>query len=275
MGISDGAIHREVARGSLVRRHPRVFVDPAVPKCWEQELCAALLWAGDAAAVSHRAAAALWNLDGFQRQLTEITMPSPRHGRPDVISHRGLFLPGDTSHVKGMRVTSPSRTLMDVASVADPEGLELALDCALRRGLTSVDYLQRRLQARETRGRKRIKILRRLLAERQDGAGSSESALETRFLRLVRKHRLPVPQAGFEVGPYRIDFAYPDLRLGIELDGYVFHSGRQVWQRDLGRQNYLLSLGWMLLRFTWEDVTRRGAEVVAALRSHIAPTLLH
>ncbi len=101
-----------------------------------------------------------------------------------------------------------------------------------------------------------------------------ESALETKFLRLLRKAPVPLPQAGYEVGSYRLDFAYPQIRLGIELDGWAFHSGRSAWERDLKRQNDLLALGWILLRFTWTDVTQRGDHVVAEIRRHILPNLL-
>ena len=116
--------------------------------------------------------------------------------------------------------------------------------------------------------------MRRLLAQRSPGEAVLDSTLETRFLRLLRGARLPLPEPGYEVGPYRLDFAYPEIRLGIELDGYAFHSSKVAWERDLRRQNELLALGWILLRFTWTDVTQRGEAVIAEIRRHVSPNLL-
>lgn len=90
----------------------------------------------------------------------------------------------------------------------------------------------------------------------------------------VRQAKLPTPQSRYEVDRYRLDFAYPQVRLGIELEGYAFHSGRRAWARDLRRSNDLLRLGWTLLHFTWEDVTKHGDRVVDELRTHLLPNLL-
>lgn len=171
-------------------------------------------------------------------------------------------------------MTTAARTILDLACVAGEEQVEVALDAALRRGLTSIDYLQRKLAERVGPGRRGTRSIDQLLRHRSFNQKALDSALETKFLRLLRKERLPLPLAGYEVGPYRMDFAYPQLRLGIELDGYAFHFGKRVWQHDLERQNYLLRLGWRLLRFTWDDVTRRPRAVIDEIRHHVAPTLL-
>ncbi len=76
------------------------------------------------------------------------------------------------------------------------------------------------------------------------------------------------------VGRYRLDFAYPALRLGIELDGYAYHAGRANWRGDLRRRNDLVAHGWTLLHFTWEDVTGDPHTVVRVLRGHLCPNLL-
>jgi very-short-patch-repair endonuclease len=55
----------------------------------------------------------------------------------------------------------------------------------------------------------------------------------------------------------RADFAYPDRRLLIELDGRAFHEGEDSFQSDRDKQNITQGLGWTTLRFTWYDITRR------------------
>lgn len=274
LGLSDDWIHRELALGRLLRIHPRVFRDPAVSGGWLQDLFAAVLWAGEGSAVSHRSAAALWKLDGFEPGIVEITVPSPRR-REGIVLHRGALRPADTTEVAGIPVTAASRTLLDLAGVVEEEDLEIAVDCALRRGLTSINYLTRRFADRRGRGCPGSAAMRRVLEQRsKGGAAATESVLETRFLRLLRSGRVPLPEPGYKVGPYRLDFAYPHIRLGIELDGYAFHSSKTAWERDLRRQNELLALGWTLLRFTWTDVTQRGEAVIEEIRRHISPNLL-
>jgi very-short-patch-repair endonuclease len=63
----------------------------------------------------------------------------------------------------------------------------------------------------------------------------------------------------------RVDLAYPAQKLAIEADGYRYHSGRQVWERDLARNNELGGLGWMLLHFTHHQVVNCGDEVITAI----------
>lgn len=244
-----------------------------MPQSWEQDLFAALLWAGPGSAVSHRSAAALWKLDGCDRKDVEFTLPRCRRPPAGLIAHRRPLQPGDVARLKGLAVTSASRTIFDLAGVVEEERLEVALDCALRRGLTSVGYLMRRFGTYAGRGRPGSAVMRRLLEARVD-LGALDSALETRFLRLVRQERLPLPRAQYPVGGYRLDFAYPTLRLGIELEGYAFHSGKQMWDRDLRRRNDLLTLGWSVLHFSWDDITKRSDEVVDQLRTHLSPNLL-
>ena len=274
LGISDDAIHRWVSTGAVIRVYPRVFRDAASPVSWLQSLTAALLWAGSEAAASHRAAAALWELDGYVPGSIEITVPKALRAPPGIVVHRSQLSVGDITTVSGFKTTSPTRTLLDLAAFVDEEALEIALDCALRKGLTSVDHLTRRFAQTRSRGRRGYATVDRLLTQRSGLGRHLDSVLETKFLRLLRRERLPRPEPGVVVGRYRFDFAYPTIRLGIELDGYAHHGGRVNWDSDRKRSNELAGLGWTLLHFTWEDVTQSPRTVVAELRKHLYPTLL-
>jgi very-short-patch-repair endonuclease len=115
--------------------------------------------------------------------------------------------------------------------------------------------------------------LRRVLDGRPPGTAATESELETRFVQLLRRAGLPEPVRQYEVYDGfalvgRIDFAYPDRRLAIELDGLGAHADR--FQRDRTRQNGLVLMGWTVLRFTWADVVDRPEYVLAALTSALA-----
>ncbi len=97
-----------------------------------------------------------------------------------------------------------------------------------------------------------------------------ESELERSFLRLVRASGHPEPRAQHTVilGRHRtarIDFAFVEHKIAVELDGYGFHEGRSAWERDLERQSRLAALGWTVLRFTWNDVTNRPSFVLETI----------
>lgn len=87
-------------------------------------------------------------------------------------------------------------------------------------------------------------------------------------MRLLLKAKLPLPSSQYKIrgeGRFlaRVDFAYPDARLAIEVDGYRWHSGRQRWQRDLARRNVLTTLGWRVIHMTSTDLDERSGEIVA------------
>lgn len=119
------------------------------------------------------------------------------------------------------------------------------------------------------------KVLRALIAERRDRAGSSEGVLETRLLALLRRSRLPLPTQQHAltiggVGRVRVDFAYPDRMVAIETDGYRWHAGKRRWARDLDRRNALTAAGWRLLHVTWDDVEHDPAGTVERIAALVA-----
>lgn len=110
-----------------------------------------------------------------------------------------------------------------------------------------------------------------MLNERDHRDAQAESRLEALVLQILRRRKLPRPilqyhviEAGIPIA--RLDFAYPELRLGIEADGYRWHSGVQRWGEDIQRENRLKLLGWTLLHFSWADVTKRPELVASQIR---------
>lgn len=275
IGMSPSAIARLVRNGQMERMYQNVYRSLAVPSSWKQKLMAVCLWAGQEVVVSHRSAAKLWEFDGIEGDWIELTMPRPR--RPpsaDVILHCTDRMPNcDIALVGRMSVTTPTRTLIDLGAVVDEETVEIALDCALRRGMTSIPRLRRRIADLSARGRRGVPVLRDLVADRDPVARGPESALETRtrrVLRILRRAHIPLPVCQFIVGPYRVDFAYPAKKIAIEADSYGCHSSKAAWARDLARRNYLTARGWLVLHFTWDQVTRHPEEVVAEVRRALA-----
>jgi very-short-patch-repair endonuclease len=102
----------------------------------------------------------------------------------------------------------------------------------------------------------------------------TDSALETRLSYLLRRHRLPQPQRQVEVRDERgfigrLDFAYPELMIAIEVQSYRWHSSRAAWGKDMERLNRLQALGWIVIQVTFEDLERRSAEVAQRIRAAI------
>lgn len=269
-GMTPREIQHRLSSGKWQSALPGTYVPLAVPRSWHQDLAAACLWAGEASAISHRAAAALWELDPFRPGLVELTTSRWIRSSDIVIHHSRRFPRCDVSTRNGIVVTSPTRTLIDLGAVSSDEDVEIAMDCALRRGLTSIPYIRRRLARIGGRGARGAGVLRRLLDSRDPACAPTESVLESRFRALVRRAGLqpPITQQVIQSEQglvARVDFAYTDIRLLIEVDGWDHHANKEIWQHDLHRNNTLTNLGWKVLRFSWADVTRRGETVIAQL----------
>ena len=270
LGFSRAAVNRQVQNGWLTPLHPGVFGAAGHPRTWWQLAMAASRWGGAAYAISHRSAAVIWEVDGITRDRIELV--TTRSLRSDhVIVRRVRSLPDDDVRlIKGIRVTSPARTVHDIAACVPSSILERSLDDLIRRKLVRVDDLLRRLK-RDGNGRKGSGVLRNLLDARDPGVDASESRLERRLIRLIAGSDLPQPRVQFEVRASgrvlaRLDLAYPEARLAVEADGYRYHHGRAVWANDLARRTQLATLGWRVIHVTWEDVTQRPELVIAAIR---------
>jgi very-short-patch-repair endonuclease len=232
-------------------------------------MAARLVW-GDAALISHRAAAELWSFPGFEPNILEVTIPrdqQPRHVR-GVIVHRSRALPiADRTIIDRIPVTTAARTLIDAASLTPQEMLEEALDDALRRGLVSVPRLRWRLSELGHSGRAGITAIRALVASYDGSSAVPESVFERRLLRAMTAGNLPKPVLQHRVKEDGrvvaiVDFAFPSVRVAIEADGYRWHSGRARWKRDLARRNVLTSLGWRVVHITWSDLTANREEMI-------------
>lgn len=275
LGATRAMVASRVASGRWLRVHSGVYRLAGAPPSWRGSLIAACLAYGSGAAVSHRAAAALWRFPGFEEPVVELTVPRERGRIPGIIVHRvAPIAKADRTAIGAIVVTTPARTLIDIASIASPNAVEEALDDALRRGLVTIPLLRRRIRDLAVKGRPGIARIRSLLAMRE-GTVAPMSVLETRVLRLLRRARLPAPVLQYEVRERRrlvavVDFAFPHARVAIEADGYRWHGSRARWARDLARRNALTALGWQVVHVTWDDLTTRPRETVATIRATLA-----
>jgi very-short-patch-repair endonuclease len=259
-GFTPAAISRRVAAGFWERMLPRVYRIAGSPSTERRNALAACMWAGDDAVVSHRTAGVLWNLDGVTTRAVEVTVPADRAPTSSLVTvHRTKHLPrADRVMLGVIPITSPTRTLMDLAGCADEEGLETAVECALRRGLVRESVLRRRVGGK---GRGGTSALRSVLDARDPGSAPLESRLEVKVWRLIVRSGLPKPvrQHRVDIGGrrYRLDFAWPTFGVAVEADGFATHGGRRAFHFDR-RRTATLSADWRIIPVTWVDVTARA-----------------
>jgi hypothetical protein len=158
-----------------------VYRLPGPKLTWHQRLQAAILGAGAGSVASHASAAALWELPGFRPGALEVLRPrgvhhgARQHARSGEALgriHETVRLPKqDVTTRDGLPVTTPSRTLFDLAFTISEKRLERAVDNALAMGLVAIGDLERQLKRSDHSGR-RAAPLRRLLA-RKTGASAS------------------------------------------------------------------------------------------------------
>lgn len=271
-GMTKSAIGRRVTNGTWRAVLPAVYLLNGASFTWERKARAASLWAGRSGALSHETAAALWRLEGFAPGPIVLSTSRSLRAVPGVRIHRVSTLgPADVGDLDGITVTSPARTLLDLVAT-EPEKVEVALDDALRSRLVSLPKLWWFVQSHGGRGRAGSAAMRRLLSARPHGYVPPESPLEGKVWNLLLRAGLPRPvrqHRVFDGGRViaRVDLAYPDALVAIEVDGYRWHSGRHAWKDDLARRNHLTALGWRVLHVTHDDLTARPDEVVDHLRA--------
>jgi very-short-patch-repair endonuclease len=203
---------------------------------------AAVLAAGPGAVLSHRSAAALWGIRPTSAARIEITAPRDLRARPGLLPHCAV-LPRDerTAH-EGIPVTTPARTLLDLATVVKPNELDRALDEAEVRRLEGPGAMLARYPAR--RGTKALRT--HLLNARR----SLRSPLEAEFLEFIDANNIPRPETNLLIEGYEVDAVWRRERVIVELDGYATHGTRRAFERDRARDRHFVASGWRTIRLT-------------------------
>jgi len=266
LGMSSEEIRFQLETAALVRLHHGVYAVGGAPATPEQRWAAAVMACGDEAALSHLSAAALWALTQVDPVVIDVSLSGRgRRTRPGLRVHRPRRLPrDDTTEHLGIPVTTVTRTLIDLAVIVSRRSLERLVDEAEYLRLLDLADLDRTFEGNE--GRAGVTRLRRLLARHRPGTTRTRSPLEEAFLLLVREAKLPDPQVNTRLGPFTIDFLWPEQRVAVETDGRAAHDRTAARERDHRRDAWLHANGYLPLRFTWTQVNQRPGEVVRALR---------
>jgi very-short-patch-repair endonuclease len=221
------------------------------------------------AALSHLDAAALWGFLSPQSGAVHLTTASRagRDKRPGLVVHRTPLGARDRTRRRDIPVTTPARTLIDIAPLIARRRLERALDEAKYLGLLTDRALTDTL-ARNSR-RHGVRPLKRVLSQHCPGATRTRSGLEERFLALCRANGLPQPELNVELEGIEVDFVWSEARLAVETDTYATHGGAAAFERDHRRDLRLRAAGWIPLRFTDRQLDDEPELVVASLRREL------
>jgi len=198
---------------------------------------AAVLACGPDAVLSHQSAAALWRIVPRWPSQPEVTTPT-KHRRPGIHIHRSPQADATTHY--GIRVTTPLRTLVDLADVLKANHLTRALNEAqVLRLVTAAELttLLTRYPGRRT-------------SQLTPEQGVSRSHLEDAFTRFLKRHDLPLPERNQQIAGHEVDAVYRQQRLVIELDSRQFHTTPNAFERDRDRDADLLNAGFSTLRIT-------------------------
>jgi very-short-patch-repair endonuclease len=269
--VSRRTLVRRVERGAVEQVQPDVYRSTAFPETPGQRLLAATLSAGQGSAISHRAAAALWGVDRFECDFVELSVPAHRQPRlRDVVLHRSSDLQASDITVLGpFPVTTPARTLVDLGAVSRPWLVSRALEDWVRAGRVTIPEARAALEEVARRGRSGAGVLREVLDSRALGFEVSDSHAEVVLAEALRAHGAPTPvfhhhiRIGHEV--FEVDFAYPDVMLAIEVDGYGPHVDRDRHDEDCRRQNLIGDAGYLLRRYSAMRVLSRPHHVAAEI----------
>ena len=274
LGLGRGAIQHRLDRGRLHRVHVGVY-NVGHPRVMPRgRLMAAVLACGRQAVLSHRSAAALWNLLADNRRRTDVTVPGrTRAGIGAVILHQPRTLDArDVTVVDAIPATAVGRTLLDVAATRPWRELERAFENAER---------QRVLDLREVRdvlerspGHRGRRPLVALIEQLHDPPPTLRSELERELLERLIAAKLPLPSLNVTVEGHEVDFAWLDHKVIVEIDGWEFHRGRAAFERDRRRDVDLQLRGYIVLRFTWARLRHEPDAVIAAVREAIGKSAL-
>ena len=260
LGITRGSFNHRIAAGSLHHVLPSVLsvVHPLLEPLAAET--AALLYAGADTVLSHESVAALWGLAATPSFVAITVIDRHVRARPGLHVHRVSALDiRDVRMHRGFPVTAPARTVLDCAATP---ALERLVNEARALKLVTDPELEAAME-RSPR-RKGVAALRALLAAEKE-TGFTRSKAERALKRLVHDAGLERPIFNTTVHGVEADAYWPRLRLVVEVDGHQFHGHYQAFQRDRAKANRLIAAGYVVLRFTWLQLTERPALVVATI----------
>lgn len=264
-GVSIHKVRSRVRSGRLRPIQRGVYQVGPVAGRFAREM-AAVLACGRDVVVSHRSAGAMWGMLPPEEATAPVELTAGFRSpvrRPGIVAHRTLRLGADeVTRLDGVPVTTPVRSLLDLAAVMGFRELEQALARAERAELVSRKALSEVVE--RNRRRPGANAIRALLAGATVPA-MARSEAEERFLHLLRKAQLPSPETNVRVHGFEIDFFWREQRVAVEVDGFAYHGSAISFEGDRRRDAHFAAQGIQVVRVTWRQLTNEPEAVLVRL----------
>ena len=259
VGLTDAQISARLRNGTWIEIRPSVYAIAGAPQSWHQVVLASVLAFGCETWASHATAGHLWALKGFdQPDELEVVSTLLSRTRLDGVRGRqsGALFEIDLTWRHKIPTVTAERALIDVSSRLTADRLGRVLDDAMRRRLIDLEELRRcagRLLPAPGRSMSKVHAV---LGARIPGYNPGDSDLETRALRALTAAGLPPPKQQHRIDvrgrKARIDLAYPELMIAIELDSWEYHGRNNLtaFTDDRAKKNDLIAKGWAAPSFT-------------------------
>jgi Transcriptional regulator, AbiEi antitoxin len=256
LGLGRRAIGHRLEQGRLHRVHRGVYA-VGHPLLTRHGRWLAAVLAVEGAVLSHRAAGSLWGIR--PSDLIEVTAGRAVRPRAGIRIREATLRADEVCTHEGILVTTPARTLLDLAAILNARDLERAANEAEVRRLaspTSLDALVARYP-----GRPGTPAVKELLATQRIGANITKEELEHRFLAFLDERGIPRPQTNADLALHDGTWIKPDClwrqaKLIVELDGGATHHTRRAFERDRARDRKAVVSGHRVIRITWRSSTR-------------------
>jgi Protein of unknown function (DUF559) len=270
LGLTQDQIRHRREAGRLIDLHPCVYAVGHARISPAGRRLAAVWTYGPKAALSHRSAAAAWGLRRSGGGDVDVTVPTTAGiAKRDATRLHRTGRPLETTCLGLLPITTPARTLLDLAAVVPPHGVEAALKQADVLGLFDLQALEE-VVAAHPRHRGRRTLVALLDEARTRELSLTLSELEDRFCALCDTHALPHPAVNARPLGFRVDFLWIDARLIVETDGWRFHRTRAAFEADRARDQALVAAGFRVVRFTHHQLTTGPDDVAATLAALLA-----
>jgi very-short-patch-repair endonuclease len=271
-GLTRSAWYRALRAGTIEQLHPFVARLHGTPDTPEQRIAAALAAVGDGAVASHRSAAHLYGV------------PRPDTDPVDVIvlgRRRSIALTGVVIHEqtdrrrltpqrrRGLRCANILRTLVDLGAV-DTAAVNDAVGHALTTGLANLAAIQTTVVEHSRQGRSGVVALREAVADWAIDGKPADSVLEIAMSRLIKRHRLPPVTFHPSIEGYEPDFVVDGTPVLLECDGWASHGlDKARFERDRARDAELTAKGWIVVHFTYRQITKEPKATADRFRAAI------
>lgn len=263
-GVAKAAIDRRVRSRHLRLLHPGVYFTGHGEPNRRQFHHAAVMACGEGAALRRLSASELWRMLAAHAGPPEVLHSGPRRRGPAgvALARTILLAPTEITVHHGTPVTTPARTLLDLAATDHP-----ALDEALHEAQALRLVRREELEALAGSGRHGAARLRALLS---DAPGYTRQGAERHLRSLILKAQLPRPEFNARLDGRERDAVWARHRLVLEVDGYAAHGTRDAFERDRRRDQELAAAGYRSVRLTWRQLTGEPEAVVARLAAVLA-----